>query len=73
MQLLDYSKWERFNNVIENVKVTCENSGYNVNEHFPGFGKLSKRNNVAVVRIKDYKLSRYACYLIAQNGDIEKR
>jgi len=73
MQLLEYSKWERFSNTIENAKLTCGNSGYNVNEHFPWVGKLSKRHNGAVVRIKDYKLSRYACYLIAQNGDSRKK
>ena len=49
------------------------NSGYDVNEHFPEVGKLSKRNNGAVVQIKDYELSRYACYLIAQNGDSRKK
>ena len=73
MPLLDYSKWERFSNVIENAKIACENSGCSVEEHFPGAGKLSKRNNGAVVEIKDYKLSRYACYLIAQNGDSRKK
>lgn len=62
MPLLEYSKWKRFSNTIKNAKLACENSGYNVNEHFPGVGKLSKRNNGAVVKIKDYKLSRYACY-----------
>ena len=70
---LDYSKWERFSNTIDNAKIACQNSGYDVNEHFPGVGKLSKRNNGAIVKIKDYKLSRYACYLIAQNGDSRKK
>ena len=72
MPLLEYSKWERFSNAIDNAKIACENSGYNINEHFPGVGKLSRRNNGAVVKIKDYKLSRYACYLITQNGDSRK-
>ena len=72
MPLLDYKKWERFSNVIDNAKTACEKSGYNIDEHFPEVGKLSKRNNGAVVQIKDYKLSRYACYLIAQNGDPRK-
>lgn len=52
MSLLEYKKWERFNNVINNAKISCENSGYDVNEHFPEVGKLSKRNNGAVVEIK---------------------
>ena len=73
MPLLEYSKWERFSNTIDNAKFACENSGFNVEEHFPRVGKLSKRNNGAVVKIKDYKLSRYACYLIAQNGDSRKK
>lgn len=73
MSLLQYSKWERFSNAIDNAKIACENSRYNVEEHFPEVGKLSKRNNGAVVKIKDYRLSRYACYLIAQNGDSRKK
>ena len=73
MPVLNYKKWERFSNAIENAKVACDNSGYDVNEHFPEVGKLSKRNNGAVIQIKDYKLSRYACYLIAQNGDSRKK
>ena len=73
MPLLEYSKWERFSNTIENAKISCKNSRCDVDEHFPGVGKLSKRNNGAVVKIKDYKLSRYACYLIAQNGDSRKK
>ena len=72
MPLLEYKKWERFSNVIDNAKTACEKSGYNIDEHFPKVGKLSKRNNGAVVQIKDYKLSRYACYLIVQNGDSRK-
>ena len=70
---LQYTKWEKFSNVINNAKIACENSGYNVNEQLPEVGKLSKRNNGAVVRIVDYKLSRYACYLIAQNADSRKK
>ena len=73
MSLLEYSKWERFSNTIDNAKISCANSEYNVEEHFPEVGKLSRRNNGAVVKIKDYKLSRYACYLIAQNGDSRKK
>ena len=45
MLLLEYSKWERFSNSIDYAKMACEKSGYNVVEHFPGVGKLSKRNN----------------------------
>ena len=67
MPLLEYSKWERFSNTIDNAKIACEKSGYNIEEQFPEVGKLSKRNNGANVKIKDYKLSRYACYLIVQN------
>ena len=72
MPVLNYTKWERFSNAIKNAKVACEKSGYDVNEHFPEVGKLSKRNNGAVIQIKDYKLSRYACYLIVLNCDPRK-
>ncbi len=73
MPLLEYSKWERFSNAIDSAKKACKQSGYDVNEHFPEVGKLSKRNNGANITIKDYNLSRYACYLIVQNGDSRKR
>ena len=71
--ILDYSQWRRFENVINKAKVTCKNSKINVNEQFANVGKLSKRSNNAIVEITDYKLSRYACYLIAQNADSRKK
>ena len=71
--VLDYKEWRKFDGVIDKAKKACENSGISTFEHFVGADKLSKRANNAEVVIKDYKLSRYACYLIAQNGDIRKK
>ena len=71
--VLDYKEWRKFEGVIEKAKSACKNSDINVLEHFVGTDKLSKRANNAEVRINDYKLSRYGCYLIAQNGDSRKK
>ena len=73
MPILEYNKWENFEKVINKAKETCENSGISVLEHFPDVRKLSKRANNAEIEIKDYKLTRYACYVIAQNGDSRKK
>ena len=73
MIILEYKQWRRFESVIEKAKESCENSDISVIEHFANVGKLSKRANNAEVEISDYKLSRYACYLIAQNGDSRKK
>ena len=70
--VLDYKEWRKFEGVINKAKQSCENSGISALEHFVGVDKLSKRANNAKVEIKDYKLTRYACYLIAQNGDPRK-
>jgi len=72
-KVLDYKEWRKFEGVIEKAKQACENSNISVFEHFVGTDKLSKRANNAEVEIKDYKLTRYACYLIAQNGDSRKK
>ena len=71
--VLNYKEWRKFEGVIEKAKLACQNSDINVFEHFVGADKLSKRANNAEVRINDYKLSRYACYLIVQNGDSRKK
>ena len=71
--VLDYKEWRKFENVICKAKQACENSSISVFEHFVDVDKLSKRANNAEVIISDYKLSRYACYLIAQNGDSRKK
>ena len=73
MKILEYNKWENFEKVINKAKEACKNSNISVIEHFPDVRKLSKRANNAEVIIKDYKLTRYACYLIAQNGDSRKK
>ena len=65
--ILEYTQWRRFESVIEKAKVACENSNISSIEHFVDVGKLSKRANNAEVEIRDYKLTRYECYLIAQN------
>ena len=72
MTVLKYAKWENFEKIIKKAKNACKNSGINELEHFPDVRKLSKRANNAEIEINDYKLSRYACYLIAQNGDSRK-
>ena len=71
--VLQYKEWRKFENVIDKAKISCQNSGISVFEHFVGVDKLSKRANNAEVLINDYKLTRYACYLIAQNGDSRKK
>ena len=70
--ILEYKEWRKFEGVINKAKKSCENSGMSSFEHFGGADKLSKRANNAESLIKDYKLTRYACYLIAQNGDSRK-
>lgn len=71
--VLDYKEWRKFENVIDKAKQSCENSGMNAFEHFVGADKMVKIGSGAVRRQKDYKLTRYACYLIAQNGDSRKK
>ena len=73
MPILQYSNWQNFENIIEKAKKACENSDISVLEHFIDVSKLSKRANNAEIEINDYKLTRYACYLIAQNGDSRKK
>ena len=72
MQALEYKRWDKFCNVINNAKKACENSNYKVFEHFSQVGKTSKMPNGGVKKLLDYKLSRYACYLIVQNADPRK-
>lgn len=71
--ILNYKEWRKFENVISKAKESCKNSDISVFEHFVDVDKLSKRANNAEVMIRDYKLTRYACYLIAQNGDSRKK
>ena len=71
-QVLEYKKWQKFINVIENAKLACEQSKFMIDEHFTQVGKTSKMPNGGVKNILEYKLSRYACYLIVQNSDPRK-
>lgn len=71
-KLLGYDKWENFFNAIEKAKVSCKNSGQNILDHFPEVRKMVQIGSETEREIADYKLTRYACYLIAQNGDPRK-
>ena len=73
MVVLEYSKWDNFHKVIKQAMTACKNSGIDIYEQFPEVGKLSINVNGGKRRIMDYKLLRYACYLIAQNGDSRKK
>ena len=70
--VLDYAKWENFHKVIKRAMIACENSGRSTLECFPEVRKTSPMPNGGVKDILDYELSRYACYLIVQNGDPRK-
>jgi hypothetical protein len=68
-ELLGYGTWRRFEEVIERAKVACKNAGQPVEDHFVDAGKMVDLGSGASREINDIALDRYACYLIAQNGD----
>jgi DNA-damage-inducible protein D len=72
-EVLDYKEWRKFENVINKAKESCKNSNISVFEHFVDIDKTIKMPKGATKNIKDYILTRYACYLIAQNGDTRKK
>ena len=72
MNALEYKKWQKFQNVLYNAKIACEKSGSVVDDHFTQVGKMVDIGSKTKRKINDYKLSRYACYLIVQNSDPRK-
>lgn len=70
--ILGYSKWDNFIKVIEKAKKACENSGSSISDHFADVGKMVQIGSGSERQIDDIALTRYACYLIAQNGDSTK-
>lgn len=71
-EVLQYKKWENFCKALDRAKLACQNSGQEVLEHFPEVRKMLEIGNNAKRNLLDYELSRYACYLIVQNGDPRK-
>ena len=72
MTILEYSKWENFHKVINKAIIACSASGNVVFEHFTEFRKPITGGHGNVQFVINYKLSRYACYLIVQNGNPKK-
>jgi DNA-damage-inducible protein D len=71
--VLEYAKWENFSKVIDRAMLACKNSGFDIADHFPDLRKTVEMPSKARPKhIVDYKLTRYACYLIVQNGDPRK-
>lgn len=71
-RLLGYSKWENFEKVIQKAKDACFNAGEHISDHFPDVRKMVGIGSDTERAILDIALTRYACYLVAQNGDSRK-
>src|SRR5450759_5115512 len=70
--LLGYSNWQNFQVAIRRGQTACEQVGQTVGDHFTGASKMIRAGKGARREVQDYYLSRFACYLIAQNGDPRK-
>jgi len=73
MVVLQYANWQNFEKIIKKAKISCENSDISVLDHFTDINKMVQIGSGAYREQIDYKLTRYACYLIAQNGDSRKK
>ena len=72
MPVLQYSQWRNFARIIDKAKIACEGSNNKVSDHFAEVSKMVNAG-VSTKPIDDYRLSRYACYLVAMNGDTKKK
>jgi len=70
--VLEYVQWRNFSKVLDRAMLACRNSGFNISDHFADLSKMVKLGSGTRRNVIDYKLSRYACYLIVQNGDPRK-
>lgn len=70
--VLGYAEWRNFLNVVEKAKIACQNAGISLSDHFVDINKMVPLGSGAERAIDDIALTRYACYLIAQNGDPSK-
>lgn len=72
-EILEYTKWGNFKRVVAKAKISCENSDFNILDHFADVGKMVTLGSGSQRSIDDMMLSRYACYLIVQNADSRKK
>ena len=71
-KLLGYVEWRNFLTIVDKAKVACENAGENILYHFVDVNKMIRLGKGGQREVENYLLTRYACYLVAQNGDSRK-